>query len=129
MYWVFALRGTILNILITAFIVIISQSWIKTLIFFIVFEIYLLILYMIRLGSMAEKVHNARLQRGEIEASSEIEFYEDYFIRKGNFEIILAQFWAAASVKITAIFVITGLFIILTPHLYYTNFCKICIYY
>ena len=92
MYWVFALRGTILNILITAFIVIISQSWIKTLIFFIVFEIYLLILYRIRLGSMAEKVHNARLQRGEIEASSEIEFYEDYFIRKGKNVSITANY-------------------------------------
>ena len=115
---VFALRGTILNIIITAFIAIISQSWIETLIFFIVFEVYLLILYRIRLESMAEKVHNARLQRGEIEASFEIEFYEDYFIRKGNFEIILAQFLAAASVKIAAIFVITGLFIISTPHLY-----------
>ena len=65
-YWVFAIRGTVLNILITAFIAIISQSWIETLIFFIAFEIYLLILYRIRLGSMAEKVHNTRLQRGEI---------------------------------------------------------------
>lgn len=91
-YWVFALRGTILNILITAFIAIIPQSWIETLIFFIVFEIYLLILYRIRLGSMAEKVHNARLQRGEIEASSEIEFYEDYFIRKGKNVSITANY-------------------------------------
>ena len=91
-YCVFALRGTILNILITAFIAIISQSWIETLIFFIVFEIYLLILYRIRLGSMAEKVHNARLQRGEIEASSEIEFYEDYFIRKGKNVSITANY-------------------------------------
>lgn len=91
-YWVFALRGTILNILITAFIAIISQSWIETLIFFIVFEIYLLILYRIRLGSMAEKVHNARLQRGKIEASSEIEFYEDYFIRKGKNVSITANY-------------------------------------
>lgn len=92
MYLVFALRGNILNILITAFIAIISQSWIETLIFFIVFEIYLLILYRIRLGSMAEKVHNARLQRGEIEASSEIEFYEDYFIRKGKNVSITANY-------------------------------------
>ena len=92
MYCVFALRGTILNILITAFIAIIPQSWIETLIFFIVFEIYLLILYRIRLGSMAEKVHNARLQRGEIEASSEIEFYEDYFIRKGKNVSITANY-------------------------------------
>ena len=92
MYCVFALRGTILNILITAFIAIIPQSWIETLIFFIVFEIYLLILYRIRLGSMAEKVHNARLQRGEIEASSEIEFYENYFIRKGKNVSITANY-------------------------------------
>ena len=41
---------------------------------------------------MAEKVHNARLQRGEIEASSEIEFYEDYFIRKGKNVSITANY-------------------------------------
>ena len=84
MYWVFVIRGTIFNVIISALIALTTQSWIATLIFLIAYEIYLLIYYKVRLESMAEKVHNARLKRGEIEVNFETEFYEDYFIRKGE---------------------------------------------
>lgn len=84
MYWVFVIRGTILNVIISAVLAIVSQSWIATLIFLVAYEIYLLIYYKVRLEPMAEKVHNARLKRGEIEVDFETEFYEDYFIRKGK---------------------------------------------
>lgn len=84
MYWVFVIRGTILNVIITALIAIITQSWIVTLVFLLVYEVYLMIYYKLRLEPMAEKVHNARLKRGEIEVDFETEFYENYFIRKGK---------------------------------------------
>lgn len=84
MYWVFVIRGTIFNVIISALIALTTQSWIATLIFLIAYEIYLLIYYKVRLETMAEKVHNARLKRGEIEVNFETEFYEDYFIRKGE---------------------------------------------
>ena len=84
MYWVFVIRGTIFNVIISALIALTTQSWIATLIFLIAYEIYLLIYYKVRLEPMAEKVHNARLKRGEIEVNFETEFYEDYFIRKGE---------------------------------------------
>lgn len=84
MYWVFVIRGTIFNVIISALIALTTQSWIATLIFLIAYEIYLLIYYKVRLEPMAEKVHNARLKRGEIEVNFETEFYEDYFIRKGK---------------------------------------------
>lgn len=84
MYWVFVIRGTIFNVIISALIALTTQSWIATLIFLIAYEIYLLIYYKVRLEPMAEKVHNTRLKRGEIEVNFETEFYEDYFIRKGE---------------------------------------------
>ena len=74
MYWVFVIRGTILNVIITALIAIITQSWIVTLIFLLVYEVYLMIYYKLQLEPMAEKVHNARLKRGEIEVDFETEF-------------------------------------------------------
>lgn len=84
MYWVFVIRGTIFNVIISALIALTTQSWIATLIFLIAYEILMLIYYKVRLEPMAEKVHNARLKRGEIEVNFETEFYEDYFIRKGE---------------------------------------------
>lgn len=84
MYWVFVIRGTIFNVIISALIALTTQSWIATLIFLVAYEIYLLIYYKVRLESMAEKVHNARTKRGDNEVNFEIEFYEDYFIKKGE---------------------------------------------
>ena len=84
MYWLFVIRGTIFNVIISALIALTTQSWIATLIFLVAYEIYLLIYYKVRLESMAEKVHNARTKRGDNEVNFEIEFYEDYFIKKGE---------------------------------------------
>lgn len=84
MYWFFVIRGTIFNVIISALIALTTQSWIATLIFLVAYEIYLLIYYKVRLESMAEKVHNARTKRGDNEVNFEIEFYEDYFIKKGE---------------------------------------------
>lgn len=84
MYWVFVIRGVFINLIITAYIAITSQSWVVTLIFFIVYQIYLLIYYKVRLEPISEKVFNARKKHGEVDTNYETEFYEDYFIRKGK---------------------------------------------
>lgn len=84
MYWVFVIRGLFLNIIFTALIAIISKNWLTTLVFFIVYQIYLLIYYKVRLEPLSEKVFNNRKKHGKIETNLETEFYEDYFIRKGK---------------------------------------------
>ena len=83
-YWVFIMRGILINLVATAFVAIFTKSWIETLVFFIVYQLYVFIYCKIRLESIAEKVFNHRQKRGEIESNVEIEFYEDNLIRRGE---------------------------------------------
>lgn len=84
MYWVFVIRGAFLNILLTAVITIISKNWLISVIFFIIYQIYLLIYYKVRLEAVSEKLFNTRMKNDEIDTNSKNEFYESYFIRKGE---------------------------------------------
>lgn len=84
MYWVFVIRSFFLNIVLTSLISLIYKNSITSLIFFIVFQVYFLIYYKVRLEPVSEKIFNDRLKRGEIDTHFETEFYEDYFIRKGE---------------------------------------------
>ncbi len=92
MYWVFVFRGFFLNLILSAIIAIFSQSLVSTLIFFIIFQIYMMILYKVRLEHFAEKVFRAREQRGEIEKNFQFEFYDDFFIRRGKKESITISY-------------------------------------
>lgn len=83
-YWVFVLRGAFKNLLISAVIAILSKSLIYTIGFFVVYQIYLMLLYSVRLEHYVEEVFDASNNRGEIDTIFETEFYEDYFIRKGE---------------------------------------------
>lgn len=83
-YWVFVLRGTLLNILLSSASALIFHNLIGTLVFFIVFEIYVMVLYKIGLEHFAEKTFNSYLKKGLVDTNLETEFYEDYFIRKGE---------------------------------------------
>ena len=82
MYLPFVIKGTYLNILSTALITILSKSWIISLVFFLVYEIFLLIYHKVGLESYSERAFNNRKKREEIDINFETEFYEDYFIRK-----------------------------------------------
>lgn len=84
MYWVLVIRGLFLNLIFSAIIAILSKSLISTLIFFIIYQIYLMINYKLRLEYYAEKVFNARKKQGIADTKIETEFYDDYFIRKGE---------------------------------------------
>ncbi len=81
-YLPFVIKGTYLNIATTALITIISKSWIISLVFFLVYEIFLLINYKVRLEFFSEKEFIKRNKGKENSAVFETEFYDDYFIRK-----------------------------------------------
>lgn len=83
-YWVFVIRGLILNLIFSAIIAITSKSLVGTLVFFAIYQIFIMILYKVRLEYYSEQVFNARKKQGIIDTNFEIEFYDDYFIRKGE---------------------------------------------
>lgn len=83
-YWVFVIRGSILNLIFSAVIAIISMSLIDTLLFFTFYQIFLMVIYRVYLDHFAEKVFNKRMKKGLEKGISETEFYDDYFIRKSE---------------------------------------------
>jgi len=92
MYWVFVLRGTFLTILLSLVFAFIFKSFISTIIFFILFEIFGMLIYKFRLGYFAEKTFNSYLKRGIVDTNLETEFYEDYFIRKGKTASLIIKY-------------------------------------
>ena len=63
-YWAFVMRGTILNIIFTLIIANISTLPYIALIFFVICQIFIMILYKKRLEHYAEKAYNS-LQKGK----------------------------------------------------------------
>lgn len=83
-YWYFVIIGAGINLLITAVIAIISRNLIISLVFFVVYQIYLMILYKVKLEYYAKKMFNPQNMESEIHS----EFYDDYFIRQGEIETL-----------------------------------------
>ena len=83
-YWYFVIIGAGINLLITAVIAIISRNLIISLVFFVVYQIYLMILYKVKLEYYAKKIFNPQNMESEIHS----EFYDDYFIRQGEIETL-----------------------------------------
>ena len=88
MYWHYVIIGTVLNLIITAIIAIAFRSLLGTLIFFAVYQTYLMILYKVRLEHYAEKTFNSMLKNGSADTEIHTEFYDDYFIRQGETETL-----------------------------------------
>ena len=88
MYWHYVIIGTVLNLIITAIIAIAFRSLLGTLIFFAVYQIYLMILYKVRLEHYTEKTFNSMLKNGSADTEIHTEFYDDYFIRQGETETL-----------------------------------------
>ena len=88
MYWHYVIIGTVLNLIITAIIAIAFRSLLGTLIFFAVYQIYLMILYKVRLEHYTEKTFNSMLKNGSADTEVHTEFYDDYFIRQGETETL-----------------------------------------
>lgn len=85
-YWAYVILGTILNLVITSIIAILFRNIIGTLVFFAVYQIYLMILYKVRLEHYAEKSFNSLQKKGRADTEIYTEFYDDYFIRQGEIE-------------------------------------------
>lgn len=83
-YWYFVIIGTVINLLITAVIAIISRKLIYSLMFFVPYQIYLMILYKVKLEHYGKKMYNPK--NGEMEIHTE--FYDDYFVRQGEIETL-----------------------------------------
>ena len=83
-YWSFVIYGTVFNLIFTAIIAIIARNFIVPLIFFVCYQIYIMILYKIKLEHFAEKSFNAIKKRNGLDGEIHTEFYEDYFIRQGE---------------------------------------------
>lgn len=92
MYWAYVIWGTMLNLIFTVVIAIIFRSLIVTLIFFAVYQIYLMILYKVRLEHYAEKSFNSLVKKGKIDTKIHNEFYNDYFIRQGETKSLKINF-------------------------------------
>lgn len=85
-YWTYVIGGTILNLIITLIISILFRNLAGTLIFLIGCQIYIMIIYKIRLEHYAEKTFNSLLKKGRADTEIHTEFYDDYFIRHGEIE-------------------------------------------
>lgn len=84
MYWMFVIRGSFLNLIFSAIIAIATKSFIDTLIFFIIYQLFSMIIYKVRLEYYVEQVFNYRKKHDSIDTTFELEFYDDYFIRKSE---------------------------------------------
>ena len=87
-YWSYVIWGTRLNLIFSAIVAIVFRSLVATLIFFAIYQIYLMILYKVRLEYFAEKTFNKSQRKGLIDNEIRIEFYDTYFIRKGEVQTI-----------------------------------------
>lgn len=92
MYWHYVIIGTVLNLIIIAIIAITFRSLLGTLIFFAVYQTYLMILYKVRLEHYAEKTFNSMLKNGSADTKIHTEFYDDYFIRQGETETLMINY-------------------------------------
>ena len=83
-YWAFVMRGTILNIIFTLIIANISTLPYIALIFFVICQIFIMILYKKRLEHYAEKAYNSLQKREVSDTEFHICFYDNYLIRRST---------------------------------------------
>ncbi len=84
MYWHYVVCGGFYNLIISAIIAIVSRSFFGTLGFLLCFQIYLMIIYKVRLEYFVEQTFNAMQKQGSFDNNIHTEFYKDYFIRQGD---------------------------------------------
>lgn len=81
-YWSYVIFGTLANVIFSIIIAIISKSTIETIAFFISYQIFIMIIYKVRLENFAEKAFNRMQKKDPIDTNLYIEFYDNYFIRQ-----------------------------------------------
>ncbi len=83
-YWSYVVRGLICNLILSAAITILSKSFIEVLVFFIIYQVYLMFYYKIRLGHFMERGFNKAVKMNTIDPDIYVEFYDGYLIRKSE---------------------------------------------
>lgn len=84
MYWTYVLYGMILNLIFTTLFAISTQSLVITLIFCIMYQLFIMIVYKFKLKKIATKSFIRANKKGNFDTEFSTEFYEDFFIRKGK---------------------------------------------
>lgn len=80
-YWAYVIWGSFFNLFLSAIIAIISRSLLGTLVFLIIYQIFIMILYKARLEHYAEKSFLTEQKNNPGSTNIYTEFYDDYFVR------------------------------------------------
>lgn len=83
-YWGFVFSGTLVNLILTAIVTLIDRNYIISLVFFFCVQVFIMIIYKVRLEHYSEKLFKSQIKRGGMNGKIYTEFYEDYFIRQGE---------------------------------------------
>lgn len=84
LYKAYAIYSIFLNLVLTAVIGLTTGSILITLIFFIIYEVYLLIYFYINLEKYYYKSFEKSVKKGVSSFKGSSQFFEDYFIKKGT---------------------------------------------
>lgn len=91
MYWYYVFWGTLSNLVFSS-IFGFSTNFSSTLIFFICIQIFLMIIYKVRLEYFAANTFNKMKEKGIYDTEIYTEFYKDYFIRQGETQALYIKY-------------------------------------
>lgn len=83
MWLSFSIYGSIYNLILCIIIFLLSKNIADALGLFIIIELIILILFRIQIREVAKFFYKIYL-KNKLESNFELEFYNDYFVRKGN---------------------------------------------
>ncbi len=83
MWLSFLIYGSFYNLILCIVIFILFKNIIDSIGLFIIVELIMTIIFRIKIREVAKVFYNLYLKK-KIESNYELEFYDDYFIRKGN---------------------------------------------
>lgn len=83
-YWSYVMYATILNIIVTLLIHIIFNKLILTIQFFIIFQLFIMLFYKVRIENIASKSFNKIYKKLKYKTQFYIEFYNSFLIRKNE---------------------------------------------
>jgi len=83
-YWTYVLYGMILNLIFTTLFAILTKSLSITIIFCLIYQLYIMLVYKLRIKKMAEKTFIRTNKNGTYDTEFSTQFYEEFFVRKGK---------------------------------------------
>ncbi len=86
MWLMFSLYGSVYNLLLGVLIFILTKNIIDAVGFFLIIEVAILVLFRLKIREVAKLFYRIYLNK-KIENNFILEFYKDYFIRKGKIDL------------------------------------------